>query len=193
VVKKSSQAIQDKWHPLRRDHLDMGELRYSIRSKRVNQAGGEARPSAAGDLAHEEEHSEPGQHEGGEKQQVIRKDDVAGQRVNRKDLHCLREQMFRVGERQRLWIKNVRVPEISNRAEVAAEKPQNAVGIPRQNPRVQQRVTQIPWDVSGEAGGERPRKNERDGEIQSRRLQRAEARLRALRYGGSAVAGRRRS
>ena len=44
---------------------------------------------------------------------------------------------------------------------------QQTVGVPRENPRVQQRVAEIPRDVAGEASGERPGEDESDRQIQS--------------------------
>ena len=49
----------------------------------------------------------------------------------------LRDQVLRVREREGLREENIRVPEISDRGDIAPEKSEQAVRIPRKNPRVQ--------------------------------------------------------
>ena len=60
------------------------------------------------------------------------------QHIDRKYLHRLGEEMFGVRERQRFWIKNIGVPEAFHRTKVAAEEPCEMVGIPSEDPDVQE-------------------------------------------------------
>ena len=68
-------------------------------------------------------------------------------RVDRKNLNRLREEMLGVGQRQRLGMKDVRVPEPFQGAEIARQESQQVVRIPGKDPRVQQRVAEIPRNV----------------------------------------------
>ena len=61
-----------------------------------------------------------------------------------------------------------------------AEESEQVVGIPRKNPRVQQRVAEIPRDIAGQTGGERPGEYESDAKIQQRRFDRGREGPRAL-------------
>ena len=115
----------------------MRKLRDPIRRERVNQAGDKSGGRASCDLADEKIGAEPRQDERGEKQQVVRKDDVSGEGIHRKNLNRLPNQMLRIRERQRLRMKDVGVPESVQRTEIAGQESQNVIGVPRENPRVQ--------------------------------------------------------
>jgi hypothetical protein len=80
--------------------------------------------------------------------------------------------VLRVRKRQRLGVEDIGVPEIPQRAEIAGEESKQAVGIPREDPRVQQRIAKIPGDVGGQTECERPGEEDGDGAVDSRRDQR---------------------
>jgi hypothetical protein len=84
----------------------------------------------------------------------------------------LREEVLGVRERQPLGIKDVGIPEVSDGVEIATKESQNAIGIPRENPRVQQRIAEVPRNVASKAGRQWPRKCDGDDKIETRRSER---------------------
>ncbi len=146
----------------------MRKLRHAVWREGVNQTGDEPRAGAAGDLAHEEKCAKAGEDERRKKQQVVGKDDVARQCVDWQYLDRLGDEVLRVGQGERLGMKDVGAPEAPQSAQVAGKKTQQMIGVPREDPRVQERVAEIQRDVARDAGRERPGEEERDAEIKNR-------------------------
>ena len=72
--------------------------------------GDESGGGAAGQLAPEQKHAEPGQRERREEQQVVAEDRILRHRVDRQRLQRLRQEVFGVGQRQRMRREDVRAP-----------------------------------------------------------------------------------
>src|SRR6185295_5176342 len=144
--------------------------------EREQQPADERGDGAAGQLAGEQEHAEARQHERREEQQVVAEDRIARQRVDREDLHRLRHEMLRVGERQRRRVEDVGIEEMAEMRGVAREDAAQLLAVPRQDPDVEDRVAQVPGDVAREPFRERPRHAEGDDGVRRCRVPRARVR-----------------
>ena len=91
-----------------------------------------------------------GDHERGEKQDVVGEDGVARRGEERRYGERLRNQVIRIRESQPMRMEDWRV-EVSR-----------VPRAPRENPRVQERIAEVGRHIGGEAGSDRPRQRERE-------------------------------
>jgi hypothetical protein len=136
----------------------------AIGQESVNEPGDERGPRVAGEIADQQIGAEPGERERGDEEEVVAKDDVAGQPVDRQDLQRLAEEVFGKRERQRIRMKDVGVPELGP-ADRAEQESRDVLRPPRQNPHVEQGVAEIAGHIAAEAGGDGPGQNQRQDEI----------------------------
>jgi hypothetical protein len=80
--------------------------------------------------------------------------------------------MVRVGERQRMRIVDVGVPVAGERGQIAPDRAQQMVGVPGENPAVEERVAEIARKVPCEPSDERPGERDRQRGIGERRDER---------------------
>ena len=159
------EAEPRKRHPHRGQHLEVRQRAEAVRRESVGHAGKECGASRAGQLADEQKHPERREHERGKERHVVDEDRVLRDRVDRKDHHRLRGEMFRVRKRERMRIVDVRVPVLAKRAQVTGRRAQQVLGVPRQDPAVEQRIAQVGGQFACEAADERPRQDEREERI----------------------------
>src|SRR5262249_26109727 len=107
------------------------------------------------------------------KQQVVAENRILRDRIYRINLQRLRHKVFRIGERQRCGVKDVRIEERPHVRKVSGENGANLLAIPRENPHVENGITEIPCDGARHPALERPRHDDRNDEVRSKRVETA--------------------
>ena len=148
-------------HPRGRQHLHVRNRRDAVRRERERKAGDERGAVVSSELAREREHRDRREDERREEDDVVAEDRIPGRGVHRPDLQRLRQQVLRVGERERMRREDVRAPP-------AAPEVRR---VPREHPRAEQRIAQVAGHVGAEPPTERPGQGERGRDIDGGRRQ----------------------
>ncbi|PYQ79558.1 MAG: hypothetical protein DMG01_08475 [Acidobacteria bacterium] len=123
-------------HPAGHHRLQVTGLRHVVRVEREDRCGDDRRVDAPRERAREHEHRCAGKDERREEDRVVAEDRVAGRPLDRRGEHRDAEQML--GERERVVerIEDWHLPE-------AAKAVAEPIGVPGENPGVQQRVAPL--------------------------------------------------
>jgi hypothetical protein len=154
------QRGQADGRPVRRQHLDVRELRQPIRREGVRHACHERGIVPARQRVGQKVRAEPAEDVAREQRHVVPEQRVAGERDDRHGDRCFAQQVFREGQRPRRRIKDRRVPpRVGERHRLRR---------PPQNPRVQNRVARVVRDAVKHVPGERPGIRESEDDIPER-------------------------
>ena len=132
----SMQPVQGDRQPSRRDELNVRELDESKRTERIERSSDDAGTAAARERGREEVHAHAGNRKRNDQRDVVRQNRIAGDPVHRRDEDGDAQEVL--GERQRIAVR------IIDRCVPQADQPvAQTVGIPADNPRVQERIDEI--------------------------------------------------
>ena len=158
--------IDRQRHPLRREHLQVRKLRDAIRRETEEQSGEDCRGRAAGEVAREQERAKRRQHIREEERDVVAEDRITGREVHRQHQQCLRREMFGVGEREGCRMEDPWVPPLVPGRPVSGAEAGDVPGRPLEDPRIQDRIPQVPWERTRHRRDERPRPGHREHRIE---------------------------
>ena len=129
------QRPQRDRHPAVHQHLQVRHVRRAVRAPHERQRGQHRGVAASGEVARQQVHADAGQRERADQRDVVEEDGVAGQPVDRRQRHGDAEQVLGVGQRVRVGVERRRRPQ-------AAQPVAQPIGVPAEDPRVQQRIAE---------------------------------------------------
>ena len=132
----SMQPDERQWHPARHQHLEMPDVPESCRSEREDRPRHNRRIVSAGQAPGEPPHPDAGQRERRDECDVVRDKGPAREPHDWRDRHADAEQMLGKCERAPIRIEDRRIPQ-------AGEAVAQAIGVPSENPRVEQRIAEV--------------------------------------------------
>ena len=155
-LEEAVEAEQHERHPHRRQDLDVRQRSEAVRRKSKGQTRQKRRAARSGQCAYEQEHPDRRQHERRQKGNVVREDRVPGDRVDGQNHHRLCGEMLRVRQGQGMRVVDVRLPVVAERLKLTAERAQQMVRVPRQNPGVEQWIAEVGREIARQPACQRP-------------------------------------